>query len=148
MDTGLRLNEITTLRLDAVDFDRQLIRVSGKGEKERLLVFGERTTEALKLCVNGNGYLWPSQRSHGPMQRDGMYSLLKRLGKRTGIRVHPHRFRTTFAILFDEQTHGDVGSLQILMGHSRIETTLQYIAWGRTKRALDRQREIGLADSL
>ena len=148
MDTGLRLNEVTTLRLDDVDFDRRIIRVRGKGEKERLLAIGERSMFAIQKCAKGRDYLWHSQRTHGPMKRDGVYSLLKRLGKRTGIKVHPHRFRTTFACLFADQTHGDAGSLQILMGHSRLETTLAYIGWNKINRALERQREIGLADGL
>lgn len=148
VDTGLRLNEIATLRLDAIDFDRRTIRVMGKGEKERMLAMGERSMQALQQCLNGRTYLWHSQRSHTAMKRDGVYRLLRRLGKRTGLRVHPHRFRTTFAILFDEQTNGDIGSLQILMGHSRVETTLQYIAAGRARRALNRQRAIPLADGL
>lgn len=148
IDTGLRLREIATLKPDHVDLQRRLLVVRGKGDKERALAFGRRTSEALRPCLNGRGYLWHSQRSHGQMQPDGLYRMLRSLGRRTGIRVHPHRFRTTFAILFDERTKGDTGSLQILLGHTKVSTTLGYIQHGRVQRALDRQREVGLADAL
>ena len=148
VDAGLRLAEISGIRLGNIDFERQLIRVRGKGDKERMLAFGSRTLVALLSCVDGRDYLWPSQRTHAAMTRDGVSILLHRLGKRTGIRVHAHRFRTTFAIMFDERTHGDTGSLQVLMGHSKVSTTLLYIQHGRQERALKRQREVSLADGL
>ena len=148
VDTGIRLAEISNLRPENIDLNQQVLKLRGKGDKERILAFGRRTLEALEACEARSGYVWHSQRTHGKMTRDGVYLLLKRLGGSTGIRVYPQRFRTTFAILFDERSHGDVGSLQVLMGHSKISTTLLYIQHGRQKRALERQREVGLADAL
>ena len=147
IDTGLRLHEVSSLRPENIDLTKQTLKVRGKGDKERMLAFGHRTSEALR-AVSGRGYVWHSQRTHGQMTRDGVYLLLKRLGKRTGIHVYPHRFRTTFAVLFDERTKGDVGSLQVLMGHSKVTTTLLYTQHGKLQRALQRQREVGIADTL
>ena len=147
IDTGLRLNEISNLRPENIDLTKQTPKVRGKGDKERMLAFGHRTREALG-AISHDGYIWHSQRTHGQMTRDGVYLLLKRLGKRTGIHVYPHKFRTTFAVLFDERTHGDVGSLQVLMGHSKVTTTLLYTQHRKIQRALQRQREVGLADAI
>lgn len=148
IDTGLRLTELSRLRLKDLNLDRRTIRVLGKGGKERLLALGERSAAALRLCMDGRDYPWHSQRIHGPMTPDGVYRLLRRLGQRTGIRIHPHRFRVTFACRFAEISGDNMDSLQVLMGHAKLETTLQYAAWGRAERALDRQREIALGDRL
>jgi len=70
------------------------------------------------------------------------------MGHRTGLRVHPHRLRTSWACLFLEESAGDVGSAQVVLGHAKVETTLRYSAWSRVQLALDQQRRFSLADKI
>ena len=147
LDTGLRRSELTSLSRSAIDLENGLLRVRGKGEKERIVALGSQAVAALRLCLDGRGYPWYSQRTHGPMTPDGFYRLCRRLSAATGIHVHPHRFRTTWACMFVEAT-GDVGSAQVLMGHAKVETTLQYTGWIKQRRALEQGRRHSLGDRL
>ena len=148
IDTGLRLSELTALRLRDVNWAHGTIRIRGKGDKVRLLALGNDALAALRLSMDGRDYPWYSQRIHGPMTPDGVYRLMRRLSARTGLHIHPHRFRTTFACRFLEQSGNDVEALQLLMGHAKLETTLHYTRWGRTERALAQQRRVALGDRL
>lgn len=147
-DTGLRLGEVTGVRRRDVDWEHGTIRVIGKGGGERLVAPSQRTLDALRFCMDGHDYPWYSQRTHGPMTRDGMYRLLRRLGQRAGVaHVHPHRFRTTWACLFLDGG-GDLGDAQVLMGHKRLEQTIHYGSWSKQRRALAAQRAHSLADRI
>ena len=148
LDTGLRLGEAERLRLGDIDWSRGLLRIHGKGGKERLVVLGQRSLGALQLCMDGRAYPWYSQRLHGSMTRDGIYRLMRRLSAATGLHVHPHRFRTTWACMFLDASGGDVQAAQVLMGHSKVETTLRYAAWTRERRALEQGRRHSLGDRL
>jgi len=148
IDTGLRLGELVSFRLRDVDWGAGRLRVRGKGDKVRLLALGDQSQAALRLSMDGRDYPWYSQRRHGPLTGDGVYRLMRRLAARTGLHVHPHRFRTTFACRFLERSNGDVESLQVLLGHSKLETTLRYTRWGRVERALAQQRRVALGDKL
>jgi len=149
IETGLRLNEMVSIRRADIDGPNGLLRVRGKGGKERTVAVGAIALVALAASMAERDYPWRSQRLHGPMSRDGLYRLIRRLGGRAGIqKVHPHRFRTSFACMFLERTDGDVGSAQVLMGHSKLETTLQYAGWIKQSRALDQMRRHSLADRI
>ena len=147
-DTGLRLGELVRLRRDDLDFEQGLVYVLGKGGKRRVVGVSERTVAALRLCLDGRAYPWPSQRTHGPLTADGIRRVLQQLGRRAGVEhVHPHRFRTTFACRFLEEG-GALESLQVLMGHQRIEQTLHYGKWVQGRRALAQQRRLALSAGL
>jgi integrase len=147
-DTGLRLGEVTGIRREHVDWERGTIRVTGKGGGERLVAPSQRTLDALRFCMDGQDYPWYSQRTHGPMTRDGMYRLLRRLGERAGVaHCHPHRFRVTWACLFLDGG-GDLGDAQVLMGHQNISQTVHYGAWSKQRRALQAQRAHALSDRI
>ena len=142
IDTGLRLAEITGIRLADIDFENETMRVRGKGGKERRIAASPRSLQVLRQCMDGRDYPWYSQRSHGPMKSDGLSELIRRVGRRSGVQhVHPHRFRTTFACMFLDAS-SDLLALQLLMGHSKIEVTAQYARWGAERRALDTQRRL------
>lgn len=149
IDTGLRLSEIVAVRRRDLGDDGVLrVRAAKEGD-DRLAALGTAAEAALRSCMDGRDFPWYSQRLHGPMTLDGFYRLVRRLGRRAGLaNVHPHRFRTTFACMFIEQTQGDAGSAQVLMGHKKLETTLRYASWTKEKRALEQQRRVGLADRL
>lgn len=133
-DTGLRLAELTGIRRADLDSSQRTLRLWGKGGKQRIVVLGELAFDALSRCFydaagSPRDYPWYSQRTGEAMKRDGFYRMMKRLGGRAGIeRVFPRRFRTSWACLFLDETD-DPFSAQIIMGHSKLETTLRYASW-------------------
>ena len=82
-----------------------------------------------KVWSGPRDYLIPNRRTP---RRDGarankvVYAIIKRLGERVGVDVHPHALRAAFAIRFDEQTE-DVMALKDLLGHTRLEPTQTYL---------------------
>ena len=147
--TGVRLQELMKMRLEHIDWEKGMVLIEGKGMRRRFLVPGNRAMAALKDYVAERaGRIWCDIRG-SPLSAQGIYLALRRVGARAGVRkVFPYRFRTTFAVRFDAATKGDIQSLQIILGHTKVESSLHYSRWGAQERALDRQREIGLADSL
>ena len=148
IDTGMRLGEITGLRLPDIDFENETMLVRGKGGFQRMIAASPRSLQVLRQCMDGRDYPWYSQRSHGPMTSDGLAILIRKIGRRAGVEhVHPHRFRTTFACMFLEAS-SDLLALQLLMGHRKIEVTAHYARWGAERRALDTQRRLLAAGRL
>ena len=104
-DTPGRLTEISELRLEDVDMSAGAVLVMGKGRRERWMPLGDAARSVLmdyiqereKLVPNTDA-LWVSE--HGkPIQPNGVFQILKRLGKRAGIsNLHTHRFRHSYAV--------------------------------------------------
>jgi integrase/recombinase XerD len=134
--TGLRVSELLSLRITDVDLENRVLRVYGKGSKERLVPFGEMARIALirymkesrpLLALKGiNPYLFLNRRGER-LSRVGFWKILRKYAKMAGIfsKVHPHILRHTFA------THlllrgCDLRSLQELLGHSSPATTKVY----------------------
>jgi len=134
--TGLRASETVSLRLLDVDLDEGLLRVMGKGSKERLVPFGLPCRRAIEAYLReGRGKLTRGRSSSwlfvnargGKLSRIGLWKILKKYAALIGIadRVHPHILRHTFA------THMlmggcDLRALQEMLGHSRLTTTQVY----------------------
>jgi site-specific recombinase XerD len=103
IDTGARLDEIATLRLDEVHFDIGVLDVMGKGRRRRNAPFGPKTANALRRYLRVRAghkcadlpALWLGER--GPMTGSGIYQAINKLAVRAGIPVHPHLFRHYFA---------------------------------------------------
>lgn len=142
-DCGLRLSEVTSLKLDNVSFEHRTALVTGKGGKSRLVPLGTATLEHLKrylevrrgtvpeLFVTFNG---------DKLTNSAIDSLFARLRKHTGIkRLHPHLLRHTFATNFIYDG-GNPVVLQMIMGHSDIETTQIYLHLAETKRIFETQK--------
>jgi len=111
--------------------------VKGKGNKERTVPIGRPLSEVLEgwLDLRGSFLAGETHRAlfvtklRGKPQTHGIYSLVKRLGARAGIssvRCSPHTLRHTFATIYI-RNGGDVVSLQKIMGHASINTTLVYV---------------------
>jgi integrase/recombinase XerC len=132
--SGLRLAELASLNCRDVDFGDQLVYVTGKGNKSRVIPVGKMAIAALKN--------WLEQREQWGFfeqtalfitqngQRLGVRSIQKRLrywGKKQGIsdRVYPHRLRHAFASHMLEAS-GDLRAVQELLGHADISTTQIY----------------------
>ncbi|MDD5586183.1 MAG: site-specific tyrosine recombinase XerD, partial [Alphaproteobacteria bacterium] len=136
--TGLRVTELVGLPLGSLLFDRGLVRVKGKGGKERLVPLGDPAVAALKnwleerksvLGKRSSPYLFPSFGSKtGYLTRQRFFQMLKAAGVQAKIapaRLSPHVLRHAFATHLIE--HGaDLRSVQTMLGHADIATTQIY----------------------
>lgn len=132
LDTGIRADELCTMKIADLDLKGQLIKVFGKGDKERIIPICSKTAQALWRYTASR----PSARSDEPLflTREGnefnRHRLLKQLqaiGNRAGVRnVHPHRFRHTFAISF-LRNGGNGYTLQMILGHTTMEMVRKYL---------------------
>jgi site-specific recombinase XerD len=129
--TGMRIGEMVLLNRDDLNFNERECIVLGKGSKERIVYFDARAKlhlqEYLKSRVDENPALFVTLRApHKRIQIGGIESRLRELGKSLKIsRVHPHKFRRTLATMAIDKGM-PIEQLQRLLGHQRIDTTLQY----------------------
>lgn len=141
LDTGLRLSEVSGIRLADVDFDRETIKVMGKGSRERVVRIGRTTQKALLhyLLMRQDAYpcLWVTE-EHRPLTHWGIELMIRRLGKRAGIegvRCSPHTFRHTFATRALLNGAGEF-EVQSLLGHEGLAMTRRYTASLRSEAAV------------
>jgi len=131
-DTGLRLAELAGIRVNDLNLETGLIRVIGKGSKERVVRIGLVARKALAryMRFRDNSYpeLWQSEERR-PLTRDGIQTTIKRLCRSAGIkdaRPSPHTFRHSCA--FASLANGaSIYDLKELFGHSNIQTTQIYL---------------------
>jgi integrase/recombinase XerD len=135
--TGLRVSELVGLTLAQVSLDMGVVRVLGKGSKERLVPLGEESIVWLKrYLATGRPALVGEGKSaavfvtarRGPLTRQAFWALLKRLGMKASIpatSISPHVLRHAFATHL--LNHGaDLRVVQLLLGHADITTTTIY----------------------
>lgn len=156
--TGLRVTELVGLPLGSLLFDRSLVRVRGKGGKERLVPMGAPAVAALKDWIDerkktfGHGrsspFLFPSLTSRtGYMTRQRFFQILKELALQAGLapkRLSPHVLRHAFATHLIE--HGaDLRSVQAMLGHADIATTQIYthVATSRLTQTVEEHHPLG-----
>ena len=129
--TGMRVGEMVLLDRTDIDFTERECIVLGKGDKERVVYFDARTKLHLQSYLaertDENPALFVSLNSpHERMQIGGVEKRLRQIGKQLGIdKVHPHKFRRTLATMAIDKGM-PIEQLQQLLGHKRIDTTLQY----------------------
>jgi len=129
--TGMRIGEMVLLNRDDLNFNERECIVLGKGNKERIVYFDARTKlhlqEYLKGRVDDNPALFVTLRApYKRIQIGGIENRLRKLGISLKIsRVHPHKFRRTLATMAIDKGM-PIEQLQRLLGHQRIDTTLQY----------------------
>ena len=129
--TGMRIGEMVLLNREDIDFDERECVVLGKGDKERIVYFDARTKIHLKEYLDGrtddDEALFVSLKApYKRMTIGGIENRLRELGNRMGIqKVHPHKFRRTLATMAIDKGM-PIEQLQHLLGHQRIDTTLQY----------------------
>lgn len=129
--TGMRVGELVLLNRDDINFEERECVVFGKGSKERMVYFDARTKIHLQNYLaqrtDSNNALFVSLKApYERLQIGGVESRLRELGKRLSLpRVHPHKFRRTLATMAIDKGM-PVEQLQRLLGHQRIDTTLQY----------------------
>lgn len=132
---GLRLAELVSMDLAQLDFQQQQVRVLGKGNKERLVPFGQQASLALQawLEVRPNWLKDLDDRAlflgvRGKrINRATVQQTLARIGQEQGLsdRLHPHRLRHSFASHLLESS-GDLRGVQELLGHADISSTQIY----------------------
>lgn len=129
--TGMRVGELVLLNRDDINFEERECVVFGKGSKERMVYFDARTKIHLQNYLaqrtDNNTALFVSLKApYERLQIGGVEARLRELGKRLSLpRVHPHKFRRTLATMAIDKGM-PVEQLQRLLGHQRIDTTLQY----------------------
>ncbi len=133
---GLRVSEITGLRISSIDFDQKLLRFIGKGDKERMVPLGDVALLFLNKYIDSargkiekekkTDYLFLNMRG-GRLSRQGLWKILKKYALRAGIEknLYPHIFRHSFATHL-LQRGADLRTVQKLLGHSSISTTEIY----------------------
>ncbi len=148
LDTGLRIGELISLTLDNANVDEGLLKVMGKGSKERIVPIGLTAQRALQR------YLFrcrPTPRHlgldkvflsiHGtPLTENSIKLVFTRLARRSGVpRLHAHLLRHTFATRF-LINGGDVFTLQQILGHSTLEMVRHYVTLASNHVAIQHQR--------
>lgn len=148
--TGLRVSELCGLELNAVERRMGVLKVIGKGNKQRMVPFGEPAGAALDrylatgrpslLKGRASKYLFVTARGSA-MTRQTFWTLLRNHGHRVGIfhRLTPHVVRHSFATHLVEGG-ADLRSVQIMLGHADISTTQVYthVARRRLREVIDR----------
>jgi site-specific recombinase XerD len=148
IDTGVRVGELSRMRIENVRWPDGTILVDGKGNKQREVWVGEATLLLLRQVagVRVSGPLWLTKDGY-PMSRDRVRKNFYNLARRVRVHAHPHQIRATFANRFLSEG-GNLDELQVAMGHSDISTTAHYAAATRQTRALDQMRRLNLASRL
>ena len=129
--TGMRVGEMVLLNREDINFNERECVVFGKGDKERIVYFDARTKihlqNYLQSRTDNDPALFVSlQAPHNRMSIGGIEVRLRQMGKRLGLsKVHPHKFRRTLATMAIDKGM-PIEQLQQLLGHKRIDTTLQY----------------------
>ena len=134
--TGLRVTELIELTLSQINLNQGVVRVIGKGNKERLVPMGEVAQKWLTQFIGSarveildgrvTDYIFPTRRSDS-MTRQSFWHIIKRYSKQAGIgtKLSPHTLRHAFASHM--LNHGaDLRVVQMLLGHSDLSTTQIY----------------------
>jgi len=134
--TGLRVSELINLKQSQINFNQGVLRIVGKGDRERLIPLGDESQRWLKDFIDGprmeillerqTDYLFPTRRGDR-MTRQAFWHIIKRYAQKAGVRkkMSPHSLRHAFA------THllnrgADLRVVQLLLGHSDLSTTQIY----------------------
>jgi integrase/recombinase XerD len=134
--TGLRVSELINIKQSQINFNQGVLRIVGKGDRERLIPLGDESQRWLKDFIDGprmeillerqTDYLFPTRRGDR-MTRQAFWHIIKRYAEKSGVRkkMSPHSLRHAFA------THllnrgADLRVVQLLLGHSDLSTTQIY----------------------
>jgi integrase/recombinase XerD len=145
--TGVRVSELINLKISQINLNQGVLRIIGKGDRERLIPLGDEAQDWVKEFVEGprveillerqTEYLFPTRRGDR-MTRQAFWHIIKRYAKKAGVKkkLSPHTVRHAFA------THllnngADLRVVQLLLGHSDVSTTQIY-----THVARERMKEL------
>jgi integrase/recombinase XerD len=134
--TGVRVSELINLKMAQINLNQGVLRIIGKGDRERLIPLGDEAQDWIKEFIEGprieillerqTEYLFPTRRGDR-MTRQAFWHIIKRYAKKAGVKkkLSPHTVRHAFA------THllnngADLRVVQLLLGHSDVSTTQIY----------------------
>lgn len=146
--TGMRVGELVRLNRDDIDFENRECVVFGKGSKERPVYFDARTKIHLKNYLESrrddNPALFVSLLSpYNRLEISGVEVRLRKLGRKLGItKVHPHKFRRTLATRAIDKGM-PIEQVQRLLGHAKIDTTMQYAMVNQNNVKISHRKYIG-----
>lgn len=139
LDTGLRIGEVTRLKVEDISLDKCSIKVNGKGRKKRMAYMGEKMTMVLKDYIDncrrwfadGHDTLFPPAKwsPNATMRPHTLSEIIRNKMDEAGIprcNSSGHRLRHTFAVNF-VKGGGSAFALQRLLGHSKLEMTERYV---------------------
>ncbi|MBT8099974.1 MAG: site-specific tyrosine recombinase XerD [Gammaproteobacteria bacterium] len=134
--TGLRVSELINLKQSQINFNQGVLRIVGKGDRERLIPLGDESQRWIRDFIDGprmeillerqTDYLFPTRRGDR-MTRQAFWHIIKRYAEKSGIgkKMSPHSLRHAFATHL--LNHGaDLRVVQLLLGHSDLSTTQIY----------------------
>lgn len=134
---GLRVSETVNLQISHIFFDDEFVKVTGKGDKERLVPIGQSAIKAIRLYKDnvrnhldikaGNSDILFLNRRGSKMSRGMIFYIIKELAKNIGLKknISPHTFRHSFATALVEGG-ADLRAVQQMLGHESITTTEIY----------------------
>ena len=146
--TGMRVGELVKLNIADVDFDNRECVVLGKGSKERPVYFDARTKIHLKNYLlsrtDDNPALFVSLlKPFNRLEISGVEIRLRALGRKLNIpKVHPHKFRRTLATKAIDKGM-PIEQVQKLLGHTKIDTTMEYAMVSQNNVKISHRRYIG-----
>lgn len=129
--TGIRVGELVNLNIENVDFEHRECVVYGKGDKERRVYFDAKAKIHLQNYLAGRNDDNPAlfvtlDKPHERLKISGVEIRIRELGKSLGLpRIHPHKFRRTMATRAIDKGM-PIEQVQKILGHSQIDTTMQY----------------------
>ena len=132
LDSGLRMNEVVTLRLSMTKLVEGYVIVDGKGNKQRVVPLGMSTRKMLRRYIARRPAIADTdfvflQSNLEPITINTVKQLFQKLKKRAGIpRIHAHLLRHTFATRYLENG-GDMYALQQILGHTSLEMVKKYV---------------------
>ncbi len=124
LDTGLRRSEVAGVTPEDLDLADQLLKVRGKGNKERRVPFSTGVADLIVAWLRVRGT------EGGPLfwlTSFGIYSLFQRIQKETGLAIHPHQLRHTCATVM-VRSNADLHSVKRILGHTQLSTTEKYLS--------------------
>ena len=151
LDSGVRLMELTGIKIQDINNENGNIRVLGKGSKERVVRIGKTAQKSvwrylMHRTANGREELWLTEEGK-PLTPVGVQCMMKRLKQRSGVGGdgNIHRFRHTFALNF-LRVDKNVFNLQYLLGHSELEMVRRYTSTLGVEDALKAHEKASPAD--
>lgn len=143
---GLRVSELTALRISDLFFEEGFIKVTGKGDKQRFVPIAPVTQKLIELYRSEIRVHIPAQKGHEDilflnrrgkqLTRAMIFTIIKRLAEKTGLKknISPHTFRHSFATHL-LQNGADLRAIQQMLGHESITTTEVYMHVDRSQLA-------------
>lgn len=146
--TGMRVGELVRLNIADIDFDNRECIVFGKGNKERPVYFDARAKIHLRNYLNSrsddNPALFVSLlKPYNRLEISGVEIRIRKIGAELGLnKVHPHKFRRTLATKAIDKGM-PIEQVQQLLGHAKIDTTMQYAMVSQQNVKMSHRKYIG-----